>query len=197
VAALVAGQVDARGAEPTRARDQSRWEQGAILKAQVLRKAAPNDIVAFYEMFVARHPGFAGSAHAAGPRARRRPQAGRSARAVPRRPRSSRGTTRRPPYAIGLLSLQLDDYPRGAGRVLARAEAGLSRAHAIYLGMGQAAEGLKRYEEAIGWYQKVEAGDWVRAQLKIATLIARQQGLPRDAHTCSASRRARRTTASR
>src|SRR5206468_575636 len=47
----------------------------------------------------------------------------------------------------------------------------------IYLGMGQAAEGLKRYEEAIGWYQKVEAGDWVRAQLKIATLIARQQGL--------------------
>jgi tetratricopeptide (TPR) repeat protein len=48
---------------------------------------------------------------------------------------------------------------------------------AIYLGMGQAAEGLKRYEEAIGWYQKVDSGDWVRAQLKIATLMARQQGL--------------------
>src|SRR6185369_15974 len=47
----------------------------------------------------------------------------------------------------------------------------------IYLGMGQAAEGLKRYEEAIGWYQKVDSAEWVRAQLKIATLIARQQGL--------------------
>ena len=43
--------------------------------------------------------------------------------------------------------------------------------------MGQAAEGLKHFDEAIAWYQKVESTDWVRAQLKVATLVARQQGL--------------------
>jgi tetratricopeptide (TPR) repeat protein len=36
---------------------------------------------------------------------------------------------------------------------------------------------MKRFDEAIGWYQKVESGEWVRAQLKVATILARQQGL--------------------
>src|SRR6266850_871885 len=38
----------------------------------------------------------------------------------------------------------------------------------------KAAEGQKNLDEAIGWYHKVESGDWVRAQLKISTLMARQ-----------------------
>ena len=54
---------------------------------------------------------------------------------------------------------------------------GYRDAAGVYLGMGQAAEGQKRYDEAIEWYGKVESGDTLRAQLKIATLISRQQGL--------------------
>ncbi len=81
------------------------------------------------------------------------------------------------PYAIGLLSLQLEDYAEAQVAFTRALKQGYREPTAIYLGMGQAAEGLKRYDEAIGWYQKVDAGDWVRAQLKIATLIARQQGL--------------------
>jgi tetratricopeptide (TPR) repeat protein len=80
-------------------------------------------------------------------------------------------------YAIGLLSLQLEEYLEAQVAFTRALKQGYREPTSIYLGLGQAAEGLKRYEEAIGWYQKVEAGDWVRAQLKIATLIARQQGL--------------------
>jgi len=81
------------------------------------------------------------------------------------RPTSSRRATRRPLMRWALLSLQLEDF--GDRRSLQpRAEAGLSRATASLLGMGQAAEGTQEIRRAIGWYQKVEAGDWVRAQLK-------------------------------
>src|SRR4029078_10712094 len=81
------------------------------------------------------------------------------------------------PYAVGLLSLQLEDYAEAQGAFTRSLKLGYRAAAAIYLGLGQAAEGLKRLDEAIDWYQKVESGDWVRAQLKIAQLIARQQGL--------------------
>jgi len=80
-------------------------------------------------------------------------------------------------YAIGLLSLQLEEYPEAQTAFTRALKLGYREPAAIYLGLGQAAEGLKRYDEAIGWYQKVESNDWVRAQLKVATLIARQQGL--------------------
>jgi tetratricopeptide (TPR) repeat protein len=80
-------------------------------------------------------------------------------------------------YAVGLLSLQLEDFEEAQGAFTRALKLGYREPAAIYLGMGQASEGLKRYDEAIGWYQQVESGDWVRAQLKIATLIARQQGL--------------------
>jgi len=80
-------------------------------------------------------------------------------------------------YATGLLSLQLEDFNEAQQAFTRALKNSYREPAAIYLGMGQAAEGLKRYEEAIGWYQKVDSADWVRAQLKIATLIARQQGL--------------------
>ena len=78
---------------------------------------------------------------------------------------------------MGLLSLQLEDYESAQAAFDRALKENYREPTALYLGLGQAAEGLKQYDEAIRWYQKVEAGDWVRAQLKIATLIARQQGL--------------------
>jgi tetratricopeptide (TPR) repeat protein len=70
-----------------------------------------------------------------------------------------------------------EDYAEAQAAFTRSLKLGYRESAAIYLGLGQAAEGLKRVDEAIAWYQKVESGDWVRAQLKIATLVARQQGL--------------------
>jgi len=177
VAALVAGDVELAGKEADNALAVNpAWEQGAILKAQALRKSAPQDLIPFYQQFVAAHPASQEV----------RMQLGREL-AAERKLAEARDEFReaeklaksdpQAAYAIGLLSLQLEDYLEAQVAFSRALKLGYREPTSIYLGLGQAAEGLKRYEEAIGWYQKVEAGDWVRAQLKIATLIARQQGL--------------------
>ena len=177
VAALIAADFDAAGAESDRALAiRGSWDQAAILKAQVLRKVAPNDVIGFYQSFVSENP----ASHDV------RMQLGRELAAERKLTEARdqfREVEKRQPkdaqaaYAVGLLSLQLEDFG-DAQQAFSRAlKAGYREPTSIYLGLGQAAEGLKHYEEAIGWYQKVDSADWVRAQLKIATLIAHQQGL--------------------
>ena len=177
VAALLADKLALAGSETDAALERRPgWEQGAILKAQVLRKAAPTNVAAFYQEFVAAHP-----------RATEvRMQLGREL-AAERKLAEARLQFReieridardgQAPYAVGLLSLQMEDYAEAQAAFTRALRVGYRDAAGVYLGLGQAAEGQKRYEEAIGWYQKVESGDRLRAQLKIATLISRQQGL--------------------
>jgi tetratricopeptide (TPR) repeat protein len=152
------------------------WDQGAILKAQVLRKSSSGEVIEFYRDFVARHPGSTEVRLQLGRElaterklGEAREQFREAEKTAPKDPHAA--------YAIGLLSLQLEDYFEAQESFTRSLKLGHREPAAIYLGMGQAAEGLKRIDEAIGWYQKVDSGDWVRAQLKIATLIARQQGL--------------------
>ena len=177
VAALIAGNVELAMRETESALSlKPSWEQGAILKAQILRKSAPAEVIGFYQEFVAANPASQevrmqlGRELAAD---RRLAEAREQFREVEKRSRNDSQAA----YAIGLLSLQLEDFSEAELAFTRALKQGYRDPTSIYLGMGQASEGLKRYEEAIGWYQKVEAGDWVRAQLKIATLVARQQGL--------------------
>ena len=177
VSALVAGKVDVARKEADAALAiKPSWEQGAILKAQVLRKAAPADVLPFYQAFVAANPNSQDVRMQLGRELaaeRKLGEAREQFRAAEKIARNDAQAA----YAIGLLSLQLEDYLEAQVAFSRALKQNYREPTSIYLGMGQAAEGLKRYEEAIGWYQKVDAGDWVRAQLKIATLIARQQGL--------------------
>jgi tetratricopeptide (TPR) repeat protein len=177
VAAFLANDSKAALEEANRALEmRPSWDQGAILKAQLLRKSAPQEVLAYYEGFIAAHPQATEA----------RMQLGREL-ATEHRLTEARDQFRQAeklapkdaqaPYAIGLLSLQLEDYAEAQSAFTRALKQGYRDPAAIYLGMGQAAEGLKHIDEAIGWYQKVESGDWVRAQLKIATLIAKQQGL--------------------
>jgi tetratricopeptide (TPR) repeat protein len=178
VAALIAGRMDLAMRESEAAlKLRPGWQQGAILKAQVLRKESPGDVVAFYRDFVSKHPDDAqdvrmqlGRELAAD---RQLADAREQFREVEKRSRSDPQAA----YAIGLLSLQLEDFAEAKSAFQRALEQGYREPTSIYLGMGQAAEGLKNYEEAINWYQKVDSSEWVRAQLKIATLIARTQGL--------------------
>ena len=152
------------------------WEQGAILKAQALRKLAPESVLGFYRDFVRNHPNSVEVRMQLGRELaaeRQLADARTQFREVERlAPKDAQAI-----YAIGLLSLQLEDFAEAQTAFTRALKLGYREPAAIYLGLGQAAEGLKRYDEAIAWYQKVESGDWVRAQLKVATLIARQQGL--------------------
>jgi tetratricopeptide (TPR) repeat protein len=178
VAALLAAKVElaAREADAALALKPA-WEQGAILKAQILRKSAPAELLSFYQAFVSAHPASIEVRMQLGRELaaeRKLAEAREQFREVEKLARSDSQA----PYASGLLSLQLDDFADAQLAFTRALKQGYREPAAIYLGLGQAAEGLKNYDDAITWYQKVESGDWVRAQLKIATLIAKQQGLP-------------------
>ncbi|HUP96908.1 MAG TPA: tetratricopeptide repeat protein [Usitatibacter sp.] len=177
VAALLATQLDLAGAEADKALElRPDWDQAAILKAQVLRKVAPEGVIGFYRGFVDNHPSSLEVRMQLGRELaaeRKLAEAREQFRAAEKL--SSKDS--QAAYAIGLLSLQLEEHAEAQSAFTRALKLGYREPAAIYLGLGQAAEGLKRVEEAIGWYQKVESGDWVRAQLKVATLIARQQGL--------------------
>ena len=177
VAALLAGKNDVALEEVDVALDRrSEWQQAAILKAEVLRKSSPAEVIAFYQSFVKEHPAsYDVRMHLGRELATDRKLA--EAREQFREAEKLQPKDSQAAYAIGLLSLQLEEFPEAQTAFTRALKLGHREAAAIYLGMGQASEGLKRFDEAIGWYQKVDTGDWVRAQLKIATLISRQQGI--------------------
>ena len=177
VAALLADRLALAGSEADAALERRPgWEQGAILKAQVLRKVAPAKVVGFYQEFAAAHPQSTDVRMQLGRELaaeRKLAEARQVFREVERiDPRDAQA-----PYAVGLLSLQMEEFDDAQSAFTRALRLGYRDAAGVYLGLGQAAEGQKRYDEAIGWYQKVESGDRLRAQLKIATLISRQQGL--------------------
>jgi tetratricopeptide (TPR) repeat protein len=177
VAAVIAGDVDAANREADAALEaKPDWEPGAILKAQILKRSNAAEVIPFYEKFVASHPDSPEVRMQLGRELagdRKLSEARDQFRAVEKLSK----TDAQAAYAVGLLSLQLEDYADAETAFTKALKLNYREPAAIYLGMGQAAEGLKRYEEAIDWYKRVDSSDWVRAQLKIATLIAKQQGL--------------------
>ena len=177
VAALLAEKPALASAEADAALElRPGWEQGAILKAQVLQKVAAERVIPFYEEFVARHPDAIEVRMQLGRELAGERKLG-EARAQFREVERAAPKDAQAPYAVGLLSLQMEEYGEAQTAFTRALKLGYRDPAAIYLGMGQAAEGRKSYDEAIGWYQKIDSGDRLRAQLKIATLIARQQGL--------------------
>ncbi len=177
VAALLAGDLALAKTESKAALERRpSWGQAAILHAQVLRKSAPEEVIPFYQGFVQRHPDakdvrlqlareFAA--------ARRYPEARKEFKAVER----LSGSDPQVPYALGLLALQVEDWADAESAFRRALGLGYAEQGAVYLGLGQAAEGAKRTDEALDWYGKVEGADWMRAQLRIATLIAKRDGL--------------------
>ena len=177
VAALIAGKNDVASSEADAAMAaKPGWEPAAILKAQVLRRTDASQVIPFYQQFVESHPDAVEVRMQLGRELageRKLAEAREQFQAVDRIAKNDPQAS----YAIGLLSLQLEDYATAQTAFTKALKLNYREPAAIYLGMGQAAEGLKHYDEAIDWYKRVDSGDWVRAQLKIATLVAKQQGL--------------------
>jgi tetratricopeptide (TPR) repeat protein len=177
VAALLAGDHELALVESKAALERRpAWGQAAILHAQVLRKVSPAEVIPFYESFAKRHPD-AKDARLQLAReyasARRYPEARKEFKAVER----LSGSDPQVPYAIGLLALQVEDWDDAEAAFRRALGMGHPDEGAVYMGLGQAAEGAKRTDEALDWYGKVDSSDRMRAQLRIATLIAKRDGL--------------------
>ncbi|MBL0143663.1 MAG: tetratricopeptide repeat protein [Betaproteobacteria bacterium] len=177
VAALLAGRLDLASTESMAALAmRPGWALAAILQGQVLRKVAPAEVIPFYRTFVERYPD-AKEVHLQLARelagARRNAEARQEFRVVER----LSGTDPMVPYAIGLLALQLEDYADAETAFRRALGMGHPDPGAVYLGLGQAAELAKHPDEALDWYRKVDSTDRMRAQARIATLIAKRDGL--------------------
>jgi tetratricopeptide (TPR) repeat protein len=177
VAALLAGQEPLALQESKEAlAARPGWELAVIMQAQVVRKSDPSAVEPLYRDFIAANPAarevrmqYARELATTKQYAAARDQFREVARLSPEDAQVA--------YAIGLLALQIEDYADAEASFKRALELKYKDENAIYLSLGQVYESRKQVDEAIRWYARVDAGDEVRAKLKIATLIAKQQGL--------------------
>ncbi len=82
------------------------------------------------------------------------------------------------PYAIALISQQLEDYTEADRQLLRTLEMKPRDANPVFFNLGVVAEARKDDEGALAWYRRVGEGEYfVGAKLKSATLLAKRDGL--------------------
>jgi tetratricopeptide (TPR) repeat protein len=82
------------------------------------------------------------------------------------------------PYAIGLISLQIEDWADAEKQFLLTLTKNPRDKNPIHFNLGLVAEGKKDQEAAKRWFQQITDGEYfINAQLKIAQLIAKRDGI--------------------
>ena len=82
------------------------------------------------------------------------------------------------PYAIGLLSQQIEDFSSAEANFKKALELEPRDPNPIYFNLGAVAEAQKTPAAAITWYQRITAGEYfVGAQLKIGHILAKRDGV--------------------
>ena len=82
------------------------------------------------------------------------------------------------PYAIALISQQLEEYAEADRQLKRTLEMSPRDPNPVLFNLGVVAEALKDSEAALGWYRRVGAGEYfVGAKLKTATLLGKRDGL--------------------
>ena len=77
--------------------------------------------------------------------------------------------------AVGLLSLQLNDYDAAETQLLRALESNHKDPDAVRFYLGQTNEERKRFDEALRWYGSIDGGEqYVPARARYATILAKQ-----------------------
>ena len=82
------------------------------------------------------------------------------------------------PLAIGLISMQLQEYDAAETYLVQALAAGVKDEDAVRYYLGQLSEERKRWDDAKRWYEAVTGNQAFAAQLRIGGLLARQGDLP-------------------
>ncbi len=81
------------------------------------------------------------------------------------------------PYAVGLISLQIEDWAEAEKHFKHTLTLQPRDKNPIFFNLALVAEGKKNPDGAMDWYRQIREGDYfVSAQLKIANLLAKQAG---------------------
>lgn len=153
------------------------WEPAALLRAQLLSKAAQADALAFMRDFLAQYPAareirlsYARTLVNASQFPEALAEFKRLTQEYPRNAEVS--------LAAGLLSLQLGDVPGGQALLMQTLEYGPREPGTVYYYLGQAAEHQKQPDVAATHYAKVLTGNYVvSARIRQAVLLARADRL--------------------
>ena len=165
------------------------WPQAAILKSQILRESSGNKsdansdasldgkAAAFLAEFIAKHPD-AVEARQTYARLLVSMKSYLSAREQFRIAAEQLPTDAEIPYAIGLLSQQIEDFSSAEANFKKALELEPRDPNPIYFNLGVVAEAQKTPAAAITWYQRITAGEYfVGAQLKIGHILAKRDGV--------------------
>jgi tetratricopeptide (TPR) repeat protein len=154
------------------------WEVPVLMQGQLLQSEGADKTLQYYADFLKQHPD-AKDVRLAYARllvSEQRYQDAREeflriAAAYPKNPEIR--------VALGLLSMQLEDYDRAEADLKQALELQYKDGDALRIYLGQLNEKRERYAEAARWYGAVEEGDhYLAAQIKYAAMLAKQGDLP-------------------
>ena len=158
-------------------RRRTDWAQAAILKSHILRETSDEKAAEYLAQFLAKTPG-ANEVRQTYARLLVVQKSYLSAREQFRIAAKYHPTDPEIPYAVGLLSQQIEDYADAEMQFKRVLELAPRDANPLYFNLGAVAEGQKRPGAAIDWYRRISTGEYfVTAQLKIAHILARRDGL--------------------
>jgi tetratricopeptide (TPR) repeat protein len=153
------------------------WAQAAILKSQILRDAPGERATEYLAQFLAKYPN-ANEVRQNYARLLVAQKAYRAAREQFRISAKNQPTDPEIPYAVGLLSQQIEDFADAEFQFRRVLELGPRDSNPVFFNLGVVAEGQKRQEAAIDWYRRISAGEYfVTAQLKIGHILAKRDGI--------------------
>jgi len=153
------------------------WQQGALLKSQMLREEKRGKGLAYLRKFLTSYP----DAHevrlnyARGLVAEQRyPEAKIEFQTLLKANPQNANLA----FTLALLSSQIDDNVAADEQFRTALSLGYGNPDAVYFQLGQVNEKLKRNDEAERWYRSVQGGDqFIPAQTRYALLLARRDGV--------------------
>ena len=150
------------------------WEQAALLQGQLLLRTSNTEAAAYFRDYLKNHP------RALDVRLnyarmlvteKKYPEARGEFQALLKEFPNNPDVT----MAVGLLSLQLNDYDAAEVQLKHALETQYKDPDAVRFYLGQLNEERKRPEEALRWYSSIEFGEqYVPARARYATILAKQ-----------------------
>ncbi|HEY6822981.1 MAG TPA: tetratricopeptide repeat protein, partial [Steroidobacteraceae bacterium] len=174
-AALVAGDEAVALAEIRQAQAiRPDWENAVILQAQVLQKRSPAEAAKVLGDFVEKHPA-SNEARLNYARAlvldKRFPEARKQFEAVLAANPGNTDVV----YAVGLLALQLKDYPVAEENMKRLLSMNYRDPNGVRYLLGQIAEEQKQWPRAIEWYGQIDEGEHaLGARMRTASVMAKE-----------------------
>ena len=153
------------------------WSPAAILKSQILRESSDGKAAEYLAQFLAKYP-LANEVRLTYARLLVAQKGYLSAREQFRVAMENQPADPEIPYAVGLLSQQIEDYADAEVQFKRVLDLMPRDANPVYFNLAAVAEGRKNPGAAIDWYKQISAGEYfVTAQLKIAHILARRDGM--------------------